>query len=111
VAQTWRLDQNFPNPFNATTTMHYVLPVMCERGLANSPMRTTLTIYNILGHEVRTLVDEDQGPGSYTVNWDGRDSEGHSVPSGVYFYRLVRGGTSMGSRGAFTDMKRMVLVK
>ncbi|MFQ6093947.1 MAG: FlgD immunoglobulin-like domain containing protein, partial [bacterium] len=60
-------------------------------------------IYNLLGQEVRTLVDEVKEAGYYTVAWDGRDGAGGQMPSGIYFYRL--------EAGAFTDTKRMLLVK
>ncbi|MFQ6093242.1 MAG: FlgD immunoglobulin-like domain containing protein [bacterium] len=53
---------------------------------------TTLMIYNILGQEVRALVDEPQGPGYYTMTWDGRGRDGRPVTSGIYFYRLKAGG-------------------
>ncbi len=76
------LGQNFPNPFNSTTIMNY------ELRMKNPPVRTTLKIYNILGEEVKTLVDEPQRPGFYRVVWDGRDKGGRDVSSGIYFYQL-----------------------
>jgi hypothetical protein len=75
------LDQNYPNPFNPTTVISYQLSGI-------SPHRTTLRVYNILGQEVRTLVDKKQLPGYYSVVWDGRDGLGKEVSSGVYFYRI-----------------------
>jgi len=77
----FRLEQNWPNPFNATTAISYQLSAV-------SPLRTTLKIYNMLGQEVRMLVDEKQEPGFYRVVWDGRDSRGKPVASGVYLCRL-----------------------
>jgi flagellar hook assembly protein FlgD len=68
-----------------------------------SPPHVTLKIYNILGQEVRTLVDEEKGPGYYTVTWDGRNEEGNEVPSGVYFYRI--------EANDFRATRRMVLMK
>ena len=56
-------------------------------------LHTTLKIYNILGHEVRTLVDEAKEPGWYSVTWDGKDSDENVVPSGVYVYVLRAGHT------------------
>jgi len=53
--------------------------------------RTTLSVYNVLGQKVKTLVDEVQPPGTYSVQWDGSNSSGYTVASGVYFYRLERG--------------------
>ena len=68
-----------------------------------SPLHTTLKIFNLLGQEVRTLVDEPQEAGYYTVTWDGKDRFGNDVASGVYFYRL--------QAGDFARTKRMVLLK
>ncbi|MFQ6093200.1 MAG: FlgD immunoglobulin-like domain containing protein, partial [bacterium] len=68
-----------------------------------SPPHTTLKIYNILGQEVRTLVDELKEPGYYTVTWDGRNERGDPVSSGIYFYRLTA--------GDYSSTKRMVLLK
>ncbi|MGC9093959.1 MAG: T9SS type A sorting domain-containing protein, partial [Bacteroidota bacterium] len=77
------ISQNYPNPFNPTTTIKFGVPKA-------SPV--TLEIYNILGEKVRTLLNgENFEPGYWTVNWDGKDNAGLSVPSGIYFYRIVAG--------------------
>lgn len=91
------LGQNYPNPFNPTTDISYQIPD------GRSPNHSTLKIYNILGQEVRTLVDEFQEPGNYTVTWDGKDENGVDVASGFYFYRILV--------GDFTATKSMVLMK
>jgi photosystem II stability/assembly factor-like uncharacterized protein len=78
------LHQNYPNPFNPTTVIRYVLP---------STQHVTLSIYNILGQEVITLVRGVQQSGQHSVIWDGRGSSGQSVASGVYLYRLEAGGS------------------
>jgi hypothetical protein len=88
------LDQNFPNPFNPSTTIMYSL---------KDPGHVTLSIYNVLGQNVRTLVDEYQNAGSYTTIWDGSDDRGNGVASGMYFYRI--------KAGDFTEIKKMVMVK
>lgn len=80
------LSQNFPNPFNLTTTIQST--VHSKRKTAKSPIHTTLKIYNIRGRLVKTLVNEDLKPGTYTVIWDGKDNRGSEVASGIYFYRL-----------------------
>jgi len=103
LPQTWSLEQNYPNPFNPTTTIRYTLPGTGERGLVSGPVRTTLKIYNILGQEVATLVDEAKDPGYYEVKWDGRDEKGDDVSCGIYFYRLMT--------GTFEATRRMVLMK
>ncbi|UCE18264.1 MAG: choice-of-anchor D domain-containing protein [Gemmatimonadota bacterium] len=93
------LEQNYPNPFNPSTDIRYQI---ADSGL---PVHTTMKIYNILGQEVKTLLDKHQKPGYYTVSWDGRDERGHEVPCGVYFYRL-----SIDS-GRWSETKRMLLLK
>jgi hypothetical protein len=76
------LDQNYPNPFNVTTDIGYEMP----DSRSSSPV--SLRIFNILGQEVRTVVNEEQDPGQYVVTWDGKDHNGTDVSSGVYFYQL-----------------------
>ncbi len=87
--------QNTPNPFNPVTTIHYRLS-------ATGPV--TLTIYNALGQQVTRLVNKIQGPGYFSVQWNGKDQAGRILPSGVYYYRL---GTS--SKAGQT--RKMVLLK
>ena len=89
VPQTYSLDQNYPNPFNPTTTIRYSIP--------NSSM-VTLTIYNILGQEIATLVHQRQGAGTYTATF-----QASRFASGVYFYRLTA--------GSFTSVKKMLMLK
>ncbi|MEK9139016.1 MAG: FlgD immunoglobulin-like domain containing protein, partial [Bacteroidota bacterium] len=100
------LDQNYPNPFNPTTTVHYSLPSPRSnqaKGRAGEGSHVTLTVYDILGKEVETLVNQEMSPGTYTVNWDGRNSAGVQVGSGVYFYRLQTGERAL--------TKRMLLIR
>ena len=112
------LAQNFPNPFNPTTTIYYAIPSTGQRGQSREQrakngeegadsepyaLRTTLKIYNILGQEVRTLVDEPENAGYYTIGWDGKNGSGIPVPSGVYFYQLTSGN--------FSQTKKMLLMK
>ena len=87
------LYQNHPNPFNPTTTIRYTLPGgerRAEDG-EREPFHTTLKIYNILGQEVRMLVDELKEAGRYSTTWDGKDMLGNDVASGIYFCRLQSG--------------------
>jgi len=90
----YRLDQNYPNPFNPITKMNYSLP---------KAEHVCITIYNMLGQKVRTLVDEDKDIGHYAVVWDGKDDRGQEVPIGIYLYKLYTEG--------FSDMKQMLFVK
>jgi hypothetical protein len=76
------LKANYPNPFNHETVISYQLPVNTH---------TTLTVYNLLGQQVRTLVNRPQTAGLHRTAWDGRDDSGNTVASGVYLYRLEAG--------------------
>jgi len=79
VPQKFGLEQNYPNPFNPVTRIRYYIA---------EPGPVLLCIYNIYGQHIITLVDEFQLPGYYDLTWDGCDSAGHPVASGVYIYRL-----------------------
>lgn len=91
---TYSLGQSYPNPFNAGTTIRYELP---------QASKVSITVYNMLGQLVRILVDEMKLAGYYTVVWDGRNTGGQSVASGVYTYRM--------EAGDFVQTRKMVLVK
>ncbi|HDS73969.1 MAG TPA: T9SS type A sorting domain-containing protein, partial [Firmicutes bacterium] len=80
------LYQNYPNPFNSETTITYSIP-----GHEGVGMRAQLVVYNMLGQQVRLLHDGPSNPGIHTFSWDGRDNQGMSVSSGVYFCELVWG--------------------
>ncbi|MDZ7342693.1 MAG: T9SS type A sorting domain-containing protein [candidate division KSB1 bacterium] len=73
------LFQNYPNPFNSSTTIKYQLPVATD---------VKLEIYNLLGQRIRTMVDQSQQLGSYSIIWDGTDDFNQPVSSGVYLYQL-----------------------
>ena len=88
------LEQNMPNPFNPSTVIGYELP---EAG----PVR--LAVYNLLGQEVRVLVNETRDAGSFTATWDGTDALGRRVASGIYLYRI--------QAGSFSASRRMLLLK
>jgi formylglycine-generating enzyme len=88
------LGQNYPNPFNPATTIPFALDVSGY---------VTLTIYNIMGQTVRTLVDSDYPAGSHNALWDGRDSAGKGVSAGVYLYRLVTNGRSQSRKMLLLD--------
>ena len=101
MPKTFVLQQNYPNPFNPTTLIEYEIPGNQVNPSEN--LDTRLTIYNLLGAEVRTLVSDKTAPGFYSVPWNGRDNRGVEVPTGVYIYRL--------QAGKFTDTKKMLLVR
>jgi hypothetical protein len=80
VIPTWfELEQNYPNPFNPTTNIHYQVPVNA---------RIIIKIYNILGQDIRTLIEKQQEAGNYHIQWDGKDQRGNLVPTGLYFYQM-----------------------
>jgi hypothetical protein len=83
---TFELAQNFPNPFNPTTTIRFGLP---------RESRVTLKIYNLLGEEIATLVDETRPAGFHAAVWDGRNQAGQSAASGVYVYQLAGDGVRL----------------
>ena len=89
IPAEFRLMQNFPNPFNPTTKIKYNIP---ETGLV------TLKIYDVLGNEIATLVNEEKLAGTHEVEFDGT-----GLPSGIYFYTL--------STGNFLSTKKMILLK
>ncbi len=90
----YTLYQNYPNPFNPVTRIDYNLPVASN---------VTLKVYNILGQEVKLLVNSREKPGHKTVYWDGKNNTDSPVATGLYFYRLTA--------GDFTETKKMLLLK
>jgi hypothetical protein len=79
---TYALGQNYPNPFNPTTRIAFTLPIASQ---------VELIVYDVLGRQVKTLVNEVQHAGEHFVQWNGTDSFGTSVSSGVYFVRMTAG--------------------
>jgi hypothetical protein len=94
LPKEFEISQNYPNPFNPTTVIEYALPKSSD---------VKIKIYNILGQEVRNLVNERQEAGYKIIGWDGKDDHGMEVSSGIYFYRIVAGN--------FVKSKKMVLLK
>ncbi len=85
----YTLDQNYPNPFNPTTQIRYSIP---------KTALVSIKVYDILGKEVATLVNEAKSPGDYKVEFNG-----NSLASGIYFYRL--------QAGDFVQTKKMILLR
>ncbi len=92
--EQFNLFQNFPNPFNPATNIFYDI---------RTAGQVKMTVYNILGQEIRTLVNREQQAGRYKVEWDGTNDLGVSVSAGIYIYRLQVNG--------FIESKKMVLIK
>jgi hypothetical protein len=96
IPLTCSLDQNYPNPFNPVTNIRF--SIIPPGGRAENSQLTILRVYDLLGREVATLVNEVMQPGTYTVQWDATN-----LASGVYFYRL--------NAGDFAAVKRMMLIR
>jgi flagellar hook assembly protein FlgD len=92
--RTATLAQNYPNPFNPSTTIRFSLPQAGE---------AELSIFNLLGQHVATLVYGPQEAGPQVLQWNGTDDNGRELASGVYFYRL--------QAGPFHQTRRLVLVR
>ncbi len=98
----FELSQNFPNPFNPETTISYGVQAASQ---------VSLKVYDVLGREVATLVNEYQQAGTYREKFNVETCRGKSLHSGVYFYRLQVGNPSAGSGQGFIQTKKMVLLK
>jgi len=96
LPQAFLLGQNFPNPFNPSTSISFSVP------LGEKPL-VTLGVFDLRGRLVRSLVDSRKESGTYTVFWDGRDERGREMSSGVYFCRM--------QAGSFSQVRKMVLLK
>jgi len=94
IPNYFKLEQNYPNPFNAETTIKYKLP---------EASKVTLSIYNLFGQKVITLTDEEKDGGFHQVRWDGKDSLGRPVASGVYVYQI--------RAGNFVMMRKLLLLR
>jgi hypothetical protein len=91
---SFSISQNYPNPFNPVTEFRLSLP---------RASHVKVEVFNILGQNVKTLVDKDLKAGGFVVGWDGKDETGAEVSSGLYFYRV--------RAGDFSDVRKMVLLK
>jgi hypothetical protein len=101
IPSEFSLEQNYPNPFNPTTVIRYQLPV---------ESKVTLKIYDILGQEVKTLVDQTEDAGFRIAEWNSTNNSGFPLASSVYFYRLSAESVSNPHK-SFVSVKKMILIK
>ncbi|NIR71236.1 MAG: T9SS type A sorting domain-containing protein [Phycisphaerae bacterium] len=94
VPEEFGLEQNYPNPFNPATTISYQLP---------QAEKVSIVIYDLIGRQVRELINRNQEAGVHSVKWDGRDQARQTVAAGVYIYKITA--------GQFSQVRKMVLVK
>ena len=94
VPALYRLNQNYPNPFNPTTTISFMIPEQTN---------VTVTIYDILGNRIRTMVDKPLEAGYHQYTWDSKDRSGKTVSAGIYFYQM--------QTRDFKTTRKMILVK
>ena len=94
IPSVFALHQNYPNPFNPTTSIEYDLP---------NDSYTVVTVFDVMGKHVKTLVDENQSAGFKTIRWDAKNDEGESVAAGMYIYQ-IKSGVNIAS-------KKMILLR
>jgi hypothetical protein len=94
IPEVFNISQNYPNPFNPSTTIRYAIPNVSY---------VSLRIYDILGREVKTLVNSEQNIGIHSVQWNGDNNYGNKVSSGIYLYKI--------EAGNFIMTKKMILLK
>ncbi|HVN49014.1 MAG TPA: choice-of-anchor D domain-containing protein [Bacteroidota bacterium] len=101
IPKAFQLHDNYPNPFNPSTTIKYDLPQQST---------VTLKVYSLLGQEVATLVDGEQTAGYHQIVWMGKNDNGKIVSSGVYFLRIFAKANGNGNE-SFTQVKKMLMLK
>ncbi len=94
LPDVYSLNQNYPNPFNPVTQIEFALP---------NPGEVKLAVYNVIGQKVTTLIDGSMQAGYHSIEWDGVNSNGKQVSSGVYFYKI--------QAGDYSHSKKMLLLK
>jgi len=94
VPDDFALFQNYPNPFNSETQIRYQLP---------EPSQVRITIYNLIGTEIQTIVNQDKTAGRHSVTWDGKNNHGTTMPSGIYVFELKANG--------FVQSNKMIMMK
>lgn len=94
LTEQFYLEQNYPNPFNPVTVISYYLP---------SDSEVQIEIFNLLGQNIRTLVNQRKAKGAHQIRWDGRNDAGNPVTSGIYIYRM--------KAGDYVSIKKMALLR
>jgi hypothetical protein len=97
IVSNFKLEQNYPNPFNPSTKIKFVIPSVIASEAKQSQL-VSLKVYDVLGNEIATLINEELSPGEYEVDFDSKQ-----LTSGIYFYTLVA--------GSFVQTKKMLLLK
>jgi hypothetical protein len=104
----YKLEQNYPNPFNPVTKIKFQIPSDVKRERSD----IKLVIYDMLGKEVTTLVNEQLQPGTYEVTFDAHQPGlGSNLSSGIYFYRLTVSDPESSSGQVFSETKKLMLIK
>ena len=94
IPTVYALEQNYPNPFNPSTQIRYAIP---------EETMVTISIYDMMGRKVRTLVNQSVSPGYHTTLWNATNDKGTAVSAGMYIYTI--------QAGSYHHMKKMVLLK
>jgi len=94
IPEEFNVSQNYPNPFNPSTTINFSIPQQSH---------VVIKVYDMMGREIKTLLNEEKSPGSYSAQWNGENSYGTRVATGIYFYRV--------NAGILTQVKKMILLK
>ena len=98
----FELLQNYPNPFNPETTIPFQLPVESH---------VILTIFDLLGRAIRTIIQSELGTGAHTLTWDGRNNNGEPVGSGIYVYRLTASPRNGTSEKGYVAVRKAILAR
>ena len=99
IPTNFALKQNYPNPFNPSTIIEYSIPAVSN---VKGDVNVQINLFDVLGRQVATLVNELKKPGNYTVKFNS-NSVNKRIPSGVYYYQI--------KAGSFVETKKMMLIK
>jgi hypothetical protein len=102
IPKTFSLSQNYPNPFNPSTKIKFTIPSVIARETKQSQL-VSLKVFDVLGNEIATLVNEEKQAGNYEVEFNSHSGTVRNLPSGIYFYTLTS--------GTFTQTKKMILLR